>query len=47
MLDLVQRIDRFARVAFLPDTAMRGQEESTERTPLGIPLQPAAGATPV
>ncbi|MFE3558381.1 hypothetical protein ACFXKW_26495 [Streptomyces sp. NPDC059193] len=45
VLDLVDRIDRFARVAFLPGTAMRGEEESAERTPLGVPLTPAAGAT--
>ncbi|MER6616346.1 hypothetical protein [Streptomyces xantholiticus] len=36
--DLVQRIDRFARIGFLAPSAMRMGEANADRTPLGIPL---------
>jgi hypothetical protein len=38
--DLVQRIDRFARIGFLDPSAMRKGEANADRTPLGIPLAP-------
>ncbi|QDN54052.1 hypothetical protein [Streptomyces sp. S1D4-20] len=45
VLGLVQRADQVAPyefLAFLPPSAMRGDEANAERTPLGIPLGPDA-----
>ncbi|MFF8786926.1 hypothetical protein [Streptomyces sp. NPDC015125] len=42
VLDLVQRIDGLSSYDFLPAHAMHEEEETAERTPLGIPLDPAA-----
>ncbi|MEU1592718.1 hypothetical protein ABZ468_07625 [Streptomyces sp. NPDC005708] len=43
--ELLERIDHYGVLRFLPDQAMRPGEDTLEKTPVGIPLEPAQGAT--